>query len=170
MLSDGTGYRMMGSAWSAGRQRYWRPIRLFAADGRCEEGTLAPLRRELVDPAIAERRGPHLSSTSPATFASVVNAMRCAVETQRVMGERSAGVLPSSRVEFRIGIHVHRRAAERNPVELVEQREALALCRMPSEVRCWGHPVAYLNSGSVLSPSLVPPGSRTFLSANFRVS
>src|ERR1700730_6070013 len=33
-----------------------------------------------------------------------------------------------------------------------------------------GHPVAYLNSGSILSPSLVPPGNRTFLSANFRVS
>jgi hypothetical protein len=29
------------------------------------------------------------------------------------------------------------------------------------------HPVAYLNSGSILSPSLMPPGSITFLSANF---
>ena len=28
-------------------------------------------------------------------------------------------------------------------------------------------PVAYLNSGSILSPSLVPPGSMTLLSANF---
>src|ERR1700730_3469035 len=32
------------------------------------------------------------------------------------------------------------------------------------------HPVAYLNSGSILSPSLVPPGSITFLSTNFSVS
>jgi hypothetical protein len=32
------------------------------------------------------------------------------------------------------------------------------------------HPVVYLNSGSFLSPSLVPPGSITFLSANFSVS
>jgi hypothetical protein len=31
-------------------------------------------------------------------------------------------------------------------------------------------PVAYLNSGSILSPSLVPPGSITFLSANFSKS
>src|SRR6266446_9788332 len=30
-----------------------------------------------------------------------------------------------------------------------------------------GQPVAYLNSGSILSPSLVPPGSVTLLSANF---
>jgi hypothetical protein len=82
-----------------------------------------------------------------------VYAVRCAVETQRAMGERSAGVVPSSRVEFRIGIHVHRRAAESDAIEAR-----------------WGHPVAYLNSGSVLSPSLVPPGNRTFLSANFRVS
>jgi hypothetical protein len=34
----------------------------------------------------------------------------------------------------------------------------------------WDHPVAYLNSGSILSPSLVPPGSITVLSANFSVS
>jgi hypothetical protein len=33
-----------------------------------------------------------------------------------------------------------------------------------------GHPVAYLNSGSIFSPSLVPPGNSTFLSLNFKVS
>jgi len=31
-------------------------------------------------------------------------------------------------------------------------------------------PVAYLNSGSILSPSLMPPGSITLLSVNFSVS
>jgi hypothetical protein len=31
-------------------------------------------------------------------------------------------------------------------------------------------PAAYLNSGSILSPSLVPPGSVTLLPANFSVS
>jgi hypothetical protein len=33
-----------------------------------------------------------------------------------------------------------------------------------------GQPVAYLNSGSIVSPSLVPPGKSTFLLANFRLS
>jgi hypothetical protein len=31
----------------------------------------------------------------------------------------------------------------------------------------WDHSVAYLNSGSILSPSFVPPGRITLLSANF---
>ena len=39
-------------------------------------------------------------------FASVVDAVRCAVEVQREMTERSASVRAERRIEFRIGINL----------------------------------------------------------------
>ena len=39
-------------------------------------------------------------------FASVVDAVRCAVEMQREMADRNAGVPAERRIEFRIGINV----------------------------------------------------------------
>ena len=65
--------------------------RLMGAD---EEGTHARLQahlRELVDPKIAEHRGRVVKNTGDgflAEFASVVDAVRCAVEVQRGMAER----------------------------------------------------------------------------------
>ena len=82
--------------------------RLMEAD---EEGTLAALRavrRELGDPKIAEHRGRIVKTTGDGLlveFASVVDAVRCAVELQRSMTERNAGVPEAKRIEFRIGIH-----------------------------------------------------------------
>jgi class 3 adenylate cyclase len=38
-------------------------------------------------------------------FASVVDALRCAVEVQRGMAERNAEVPHDKRIEFRVGIH-----------------------------------------------------------------
>ena len=40
-----------------------------------------------------------------AEFASVVDAVRCAVDLQRAMAERNADIPPAKRIEFRIGIH-----------------------------------------------------------------
>ena len=83
--------------------------RLMGAD---EEGTLARLkahRRELVDPKIAEHRGRIVKTTGDgllAEFASVVDAVRCAVEIQREMAERNAGVPSDRRIDFRVGINV----------------------------------------------------------------
>ncbi len=83
--------------------------RLMGAD---EEGTLARLRahrRELVDPKIAEHRGRIVKTTGDgllAEFASIVDAVRCAVEFQREMAERNAGVPPDRRIEFRVGINL----------------------------------------------------------------
>jgi len=80
--------------------------------GEDEEGTLAALkghRRELLDPKIAEHRGRIVKTTGDgllAEFASVVDAVRCAVEVQREMAERNAGVPADQRIEFRIGINV----------------------------------------------------------------
>jgi len=83
--------------------------RLMGAD---EEGTLAALqaiRRELGDPKIAEYRGRIVKTAGDGLlveFASVVDAVRCAVEWQRAMTDRNAGVLAHERMEFRIGINV----------------------------------------------------------------
>jgi len=83
--------------------------RLMGAD---EEGTLAALkacRRELIDPKIAEHRGRIVKTTGDGAlveFASAVDAVRCAMEIQRAMGERNAVIPEDRRIEFRIGINV----------------------------------------------------------------
>jgi adenylate cyclase len=83
--------------------------RLMGAD---EEGTLTALRavrRELADPKIAEHRGRIVKTTGDGVlveFASVVDAVRCAVEVQREMIARNAAVPAQRRIEFRMGINV----------------------------------------------------------------
>jgi TolB-like protein len=80
--------------------------------GTDEEGILAQLkahRRELVDLKITEHRGRIVKTTGDGMlveFASVVDALRCAVEVQRGMIERNAEVPPDKRIEFRVGINV----------------------------------------------------------------
>jgi len=83
--------------------------RLMGAD---EEGTLAALktlRREVADPKIKEHRGRIVNTTGDGLlgeFASVVDAVRCAVEVQREMAARNTGVQPERRIDFRIGINL----------------------------------------------------------------
>jgi len=83
--------------------------RLMGAD---EEGTLAALkaiRAELGDPKLAEHRGRIVKTTGDGMlveFASVVDAVRCAVEVQQGMAERNADVPAERRIEFRIGINL----------------------------------------------------------------
>ena len=83
--------------------------RLMEAD---EEETLARLkahRRELVDPKIGEHRGRIVKTTGDgllAEFASVVDAVRCAVEVQREITDRNADVPPDRRIELRMGINL----------------------------------------------------------------
>ena len=66
--------------------------------GANEDGTLVQLkahRRALVDPKIKEHRGHIVKTTGDGMLmelASVVDAVRCAVEIQRGMAERNAGV------------------------------------------------------------------------------
>lgn len=80
--------------------------------GLDEEGTLAALkghRRAVVDPKIAEHRGRIVKTTGDGIlveFASVVDAVRCAVDIQRQMAERNAQIPPERRIEFRIGLNV----------------------------------------------------------------
>jgi TolB-like protein/class 3 adenylate cyclase len=83
--------------------------RLIGAD---EGGTLERLkmlRRELLDPKIAEHKGRLVKTTGDGLlveFGSVVDALRCAVEVQREMTGHNAGVPPDNRIELRIGINV----------------------------------------------------------------
>ena len=83
--------------------------RLMGAD---EEGTHERLKahfRELVDPKIEEHRGRIVKNTGDgllAEFASVVDAVRCAVEVQRGMIDREPEVLEESRIRFRIGVNL----------------------------------------------------------------
>ncbi len=83
--------------------------RLMEAD---EEGTLARLReirRETVDPKIAQHHGRLVKTTGDGflvEFASVVDAVRSAVEIQREMAARNIEAPAERRIEFRIGINL----------------------------------------------------------------
>ena len=83
--------------------------RLMGVD---EEGTLEclkALRRELLEPQIAEHKGRIVKTTGDGMlveFASVVDAVRCAVEVQQAMPERNTDVAADNRIELRIGINL----------------------------------------------------------------
>jgi adenylate cyclase len=83
--------------------------RLMGVD---EEGTLErrkALRREVLDPKIAEHHGRIVKTTGDGIlveFASVVDAVRCAVEVQQAMAEQNISVGADNRIELRIGINL----------------------------------------------------------------
>ena len=83
--------------------------RLMGAD---EMGTITSLkshRRELVDSGISEHHGRIVKTTGDGMlveFASVVDAVACAVAIQRQMVRRNAGTPAEKRIIFRIGINV----------------------------------------------------------------
>src|SRR5262245_50317193 len=74
--------------------------------GADEVGTLAALRairREVVDPAIAEHKGRIVKTTGDGLlveFASAVDAVSCAMDVQAKMAERGGPIL------FRIGVNI----------------------------------------------------------------
>ncbi|HEX3536739.1 MAG TPA: adenylate/guanylate cyclase domain-containing protein [Stellaceae bacterium] len=80
--------------------------------GEDEEGTLAALRlwrREIAEPLIRDCRGRIVKSTGDGflvEFASVVDAVRCAVDMQRRMAQHNGSIAAERRVEFRIGINL----------------------------------------------------------------
>src|SRR3954453_23591094 len=118
---------------------------IFAADvagysrlmGADEEGTHERLKAhlgQLVDPKIKEHRGRIVKNTGDgmlAEFASVVDAVRCAVEIQRGMAERERDVPDERRIAFRIGINLGDVIAEEHDifgdgVNVAARLEALA--------------------------------------------
>jgi class 3 adenylate cyclase len=93
--------------------------RLMGVD---EEGTHERLKAhfgELVHPKIAEHRGRTVKNTGDgflAEFASVVDAVRCAVEVQRGMVERNASTPDDSRIVFRVGVNLGDVIAEEDDI------------------------------------------------------
>jgi TolB-like protein/class 3 adenylate cyclase len=83
--------------------------RLTGADEDRILARLRALRSDLIDPTIAVHHGRVVKRTGDGAiveFRSVVDAVNCAIEVQRAMVERNAGVAPDKRIEFRIGIHL----------------------------------------------------------------
>jgi adenylate cyclase len=80
--------------------------------GLDEEGTLArlrALRRDLIDPVISEHRGRLVKTTGDGLlieFASVVDAIRCALRIQQGTAILNTDVRSERRIEFRIGINL----------------------------------------------------------------
>ncbi len=80
--------------------------------GADDEDTLARLnahRDELVNPKIDEHRGRLVKTTGDGMlveFASVVDALQCALDLQNGMRERNAAVPERKRIQFRMGITV----------------------------------------------------------------
>jgi adenylate cyclase len=105
--------------------------------GEDEEATLAGLRawrHQIADPRIRVYRGRIIKSTGDGflvEFQSVVDAVRCAVEMQRAMGERNADIAAERRIEFRVGINLGDIVAEDHDifgdgVNVAARLEALA--------------------------------------------
>jgi adenylate cyclase len=83
--------------------------RLMAAD---EAGTLARLkacRQTIIDPLIAEHHGrlvKLMGDGALVEFASVVDAVKCAVAIQRGIGARNAEIMDPQGIAFRIGVNL----------------------------------------------------------------
>ena len=80
--------------------------------GQDEAGTLTrvrALRRELIDPTVAEHKGRVVKTTGYGLlieFPSVVGAVAFAVTMQRDMAERNAKAAHDQRIDFRVGINL----------------------------------------------------------------
>jgi len=77
-----------------------------------EIGLLGTLRKDsagtVIEPKIKENRGRIVRVIGDgilAEFASVIDAVRCAVEVQRSMAEHNAKAPQDKRIEFRVGIN-----------------------------------------------------------------
>ena len=96
-----------------------RLVAVFAADvegysrlmGADEVGTLKGLteRRAILDRFIGYHRG-RIANTAGdsvlAEFGSAVDAVQCAVGTQKAVAETNTSLPPDRRINFRIGVHI----------------------------------------------------------------
>src|SRR5439155_26169455 len=81
--------------------------RLMEEDEERTLGALQQWRHEIAEPRIGLYRGRIIKSTGDGflvEFASVVDAVRCAVEMQREMAERNGATPAERRVEFRMAV------------------------------------------------------------------
>jgi adenylate cyclase len=83
--------------------------RLMGGNEAGTHAALKALRAEIVDPTIAEHHGrivKLMGDGALVEFASVVDALTCAVAIQRGMSERDKDVPADKRIAFRIGINL----------------------------------------------------------------
>src|ERR1700758_1926391 len=79
--------------------------------GDDEEATLRTLvsHRRVIDSLIEQHHGRFVNSAGDsvlAEFASVVNAVQCAVDVQSALKGENASLPPERRMEFRIGVNL----------------------------------------------------------------
>jgi adenylate cyclase len=83
--------------------------RLMGCD---ESGTLSALkavRRDVIDPRIAGHGGRIVKTTGDGLlleFASVVDAVRCAIDVQRAMAAHQAAIAEDRRIALRVGVNL----------------------------------------------------------------
>ena len=83
--------------------------RLMGEDEAGTHARLKALRKDFIEPKIAECRGRTVKLTGDGAlveFASVVDAVQCAVDTQLDVAQRNADLPPGHRIEFRLGVNL----------------------------------------------------------------
>jgi adenylate cyclase len=83
--------------------------RLMAVDEAGTHARLKALRKDFIEPTIAEHRGrvaKLMGDGALVEFASVVDAVECAAAIQRGVAERHAELPEEERIAFRIGINI----------------------------------------------------------------
>jgi adenylate cyclase len=83
--------------------------RLMGADEAGTHARFKALRKDLIEPRVAEHQGRIVKLTGDGAlveFASVVDAVQCAVQIQEGMAVRTATVPDHERIVFRIGINL----------------------------------------------------------------
>jgi adenylate cyclase len=83
--------------------------RLMEANEERTLGALRLHRREFFEPTVAKHAGRIFKVMGDGflvEFSSVLNAVRCAVEIQKGMGERNTDVPEDRHIQFRIGINL----------------------------------------------------------------
>ena len=93
--------------------------RLMELDEEETHRRLSVLQRELIRAQVGQYHGKIVKNTGDGAlveFASVVDAVHCAVEIQRRMSERNADVPDDRRIEFRIGLNLGDVIVESNDI------------------------------------------------------
>ena len=170
--------------------------RLMGVD---EEGTLAALkdlRRELIDPKIAEYQGRIVKTTGDGAlieFASVLDAVRCALDIQRATVSHNVAIPEDRRIEFRIGINIGDIIIDETDIygdgvnvaarlESISERNGICISRQVLDQIDGKIDIAYRELGRqnlkniarpvevfAIDPNDVgPPGSKTLAAANLQ--
>ncbi len=83
--------------------------RLMGAYEELTLGRLAAIRSDVIEPTIAANHGRLVKTKGDGVlieFTSVIDAVRCAIELQRLMAEYNDQISPPERIEYRIGINL----------------------------------------------------------------